>query len=269
MYSAKKILIADRSAEFGAICQKVLTQKGYEVILRERDGLDVLSAIQSESPDLVIMNALMIRADAAFVLQQFQDTGSPLFIITSAFYNPLLEQELARRANCCYMLEPFKLEELYSRVDLMLGYDIPFAGTMRRGFVSDHELEILITQILRELGVPPHIKGYRYLRESILQLILDINIIHSVTKTLYPMIAKKFDTTPVRVERSIRHAIELAWEQGNIDTLNYYFGYSSRGGRGKPSNSEFVAAIADRIQIQMQRPPETSAAVRSSENPGA
>ena len=257
----KKVLIGDNSADFGALCQKALWEKGYEVLLRKKDGFEVLSAISSEKPDLVVMNALMPHTDALGIIRSLKGRpDAPRIIVTSPFDNPMISREIMQTPNCYFMLEPFGLPELYDRIDLMFGFDLPRAKETARRKYTDHDLEVLITGIIHQIGVPAHIKGYHYLREGILLSVRDINMINSVTKLLYPAVARKFSTTASRVERAVRHAIEVAWDRGDVDTLDAYFGYTVQNSRGKPTNSEFIAMIADRIRMQLQEEPCTLAA---------
>ncbi len=257
----KKILISDDSADFGAICQKALWEKGYEVLLRKKDGFEILSAISSEKPDLVVMNALMVHVDALGIIRSLKGKAdAPRFIVTSAFDNPMISKEIMQAPNCFYMLEPFNLPELYDRIDMMFGFEMPQAKAIVRKKYTDHDLEVMITEIIHQIGVPAHIKGYHYLREGILLSIKDIAMINSVTKQLYPTVAKKFSTTASRVERAVRHAIEVAWDRGDVDTLDSYFGYTVQNSRGKPTNSEFIAMIADKIRMKIQGDDNNSAA---------
>ena len=154
--------------------------------------------------------------------------------------------------NCSYMLEPFELPELYDRIDMLFGFDMPKAKALSRKSYTDHDLEVMITEIIHQIGVPAHIKGYHYLREGILLSVKDMGMINSVTKLLYPTVAKKFGTTASRVERAVRHAIEVAWDRGDVDTLDSYFGYTVQNSRGKPTNSEFIAMIADKIRMKIR-----------------
>lgn len=253
MDSHKKILISDDSADFGAICQKALREKGYEVLLRKRDGFEILSAISSEKPDLVVMNALMVHVDALGIIRSLKGReDAPRFIVTSAFDNPMISKEIMQSPKCFYMLEPFSLPELYDRIDMMFGFEMSQAKEAARKRYTDHDLEVMITEIIHQIGVPAHIKGYHYLREGILLSVKDIAMINSVTKQLYPAVAKKFGTTSSRVERAVRHAIEVAWDRGDVDTLDAYFGYTVQNSRGKPTNSEFIAMIADKLRMQIQ-----------------
>ena len=252
MVSRKKILISDDSAEFRTLCQEKLNEKGYEVILKKRDGFEVLSAIEAENPDLVVMDVQMRHIDALGVLKGLKNRGPlPRFIITSSFNNGFIEKALAEEVNCHYMLKPVEFSLLLERIDSLCSEDTIQHTTARQDFVSIQQLEVMVTNILHNIGVPAHIKGYHYLREAIILSLLDPAAMNSVTKQLYPSVGKRFSTTSSGVERAIRHAIEVAWDRGDVDVLNSYFGYTIQNSRGKPTNSEFIAMIADKIRIQI------------------
>ncbi len=249
----KKVLIGDNSADFGAICKDSLREKGYEVLLQKKDGKEILSAISSEKPDLAVISMTMAHGDALSVIHNCRMRGiGTAFIVTSPFQNAMVLRELMQQNNCYFMLEPFDMEELYERIDVMAGRESGVSRESARVVYTRHDLELMITDIMHDIGVPAHIKGYHYLREGIYLCICNINMINSVTKELYPAIAKHFGSTASRVERAIRHAIEVAWDRGDVDVLNSYFGYTIQNSRGKPTNSEFIAMISDRIRMQIQ-----------------
>ena len=252
MRQQKTILIGDDSRDIGVVYREKLRENGFQVALCKRDGYDVLSAIRSEKPDLIIIDTVMRRLDALGVINQCEKDGVNVrFIVLSSFNNGFIEREISGHANCYYMLKPFDLPMLLERVDLMCGFDYTSESAREREAATPERLEATVTTILHQIGVPAHIKGYHYLREGILLAINDSGMVHAVTKQLYPTIAKRFETTPSRVERAIRHAIEVAWDRGDVDVLNAYFGYTIQNSRGKPTNSEFIAMIADKIRIQM------------------
>ena len=245
----KKILLSDDATDFRNSCKEKLQEKGYEVILRKRDGFEVLSAIQDEHPDLVIMDTQMRHVDAIAVINTLSSESQlPYFIITSSFTNDFTEKMLTRLPNCHIMLRPIALSALVDRVDAICSMEETTAHTVSAD--NEQQREIIITDILHQVGVPAHIKGYHYLRKAILIALADMKVIDSVTKELYPAVARYFDTTPSRVERAIRHAIEVAWDRGDVDVLTNYFGYTIQNTRGKPTNSEFIAMIADRIRLK-------------------
>ncbi len=250
MNERKKILIGDETADFGMIYQTRLEEKGYKVILTKRDGVELFKAIERERPYLVIMNAIMTGIDACHLLDNVKNTDCyPLFIVTSACNNAMIEKQIMENDHCYYILEPFESSMLLDRVDKMCcGKNV--TATHHMDYTDQEQLQ-LITDIIQQIGVPAHIKGYHYLREAIQFSIQDTALMSSVTKQLYPVVAKHFNTTASRVERAIRHAIEVAWDRGDVDILNSYFGYTIQNSRGKPTNSEFIAMIADKIRMKM------------------
>ncbi len=256
----KKILLSDDATDFRNDCREKLQEKGYEVILCKRDGFEVLSAIQDEHPDLVIMDTQMRHVDAIAVVNTLSSEPQlPYFIITSSFTNDFTEKMLTRLSNCHIVLRPITVSTLVDRVDAICTMED--LSNLTASADSEQQREIIITDILHQIGVPAHIKGYHYLRKAILITLADTKAIESVTKELYPAVARHFDTTSSRVERAIRHAIEVAWDRGDVDVLTNYFGYTIQNTRGKPTNSEFIAMIADRIRLKY---PETKAASRAS-----
>lgn len=251
MDKRKKILIGDETSDFGIIYQNKLEEKGYKVILTKRDGAEILKLIEKEHPDLVVMNTLMTSIDAVHVLSALKDREElPFFIVTSAFNNSMIEKQIMENERCYYMLEPFETSVLLEQIDHMCG--VLDMDINRNIGLTQQQHEMSITGIIHQIGVPAHIKGYHYLREAILLSIQDTTMMSSVTKQLYPRVAKKFGTTASRVERAIRHAIEVAWDRGDVDILNSYFGYTIQNSRGKPTNSEFIAMIADKIRMKMR-----------------
>lgn len=251
MSNGKKILISDDSAEFRVLCQEKLKERGYDVVLAKRDGHEVLSAIQREHPDLLVVDAQMRQADALAVIQALKKQElHPKFLVLSAYNNRFAEQALTEEPNCCYMLKPVEFSTLLDRIDHLCGNHMP-ALSHEAEQLTIQQLEVMVTGILHNIGVPAHIKGYHYLRDGIILSLLDPENMSSVTKQLYPSVAKRFSTTASRVERAIRHAIEVAWDRGDVDVLNSYFGYTIQNSRGKPTNSEFIAMIADKLRIQL------------------
>lgn len=248
----KRILISDDSAEFRALSQERLTEKGYYVILKKRDGLEVLSAIQSERPDLVVMDVQMRGLDALGILSALKgQAANTTFLITSSFENHIVERAISEDSRCCYMLKPADANVLLDRIDFICSRDFSSPQARPPKTVTTQQLEVMVTGILHNIGVPAHIKGYHYLRDGIILSLTEPAAMSSVTKELYPTIAKHFSTTASRVERAIRHAIEVAWDRGDVDVLNSYFGYTIQNTRGKPTNSEFIAMITDKIRLQV------------------
>ena len=248
-----KILIGDDSAQYDVFCASSLRAMGFFVITRQKDGLVVYDAIKNELPDIVMVDAVMPSLDAIELIKKVSASGckKPLFIVTSAYENSFIESQVMNAGASYFMLKPFDVKMLGDRVKAMLDIDTDItsgAPTLQRK--GSPNLEIIVTDIIHQIGVPAHIKGYHYLREAIMASVGDKEMLESVTKLLYPAVAKKFSTTPSRVERAIRHAIEIAWDRGDVDTLNSFFGYTINVGKGKPTNSEFIALITDKICLK-------------------
>lgn len=167
----------------------------------------------------------------------------PLFIITSSYENEFLERQTMEQGASYFMLKPFEISTLGKRI-------LGLAEGNRSAASQEENLEVVVTEMIHQLGVPAHIKGYHYLRAAILASIDDQSLLDSVTKMLYPTVAKKFDTTSSRVERAIRHAIEIAWDRGDLDTINSFFGYTVNNCKGKPTNSEFIALLTDKLRLK-------------------
>ncbi len=248
-----KVLIGDDTAEYGISCANSLRTMGFFVVARPKDGLALFDAIKNEMPDVVIVDAIMPNLDAIELMKKIQVSifKKPLFIVVSTYDNPFIEKQVMDCGASYFMLRPFEPKVLADRIFALTGKEEE----------SDHginfqknsqatNLEVIVTDIIHQIGVPAHIKGYHYLREAIIQSVFDASKLESVTKVLYPSAAKKFMTTSSRVERAIRHAIEIAWDRGNLDTLNSFFGYTINTGKGKPTNSEFVALITDKIRLK-------------------
>ena len=260
MNERKTILIGDETSDFGMIYQNRLEEKGYRVILTKRDGAELLKAIEREQPHLVIMNTLLTSIDACHLLDAVKDKECyPLFIVTSAYNNSMIEKKIMENDHCYYMLEPFETSVLLSQVDSMCNDN---STVKKQKIVYTEQQQIaIITDMLLQIGVPAHIRGYHYLREAIYLSVNDTTMMSSVTKQLYPSVAKIFKTTASRVERAVRHGIEVAWDRGDVDVLNSYFGYTIQNSRGKPTNSEFIAMISDKIRMKMKLGEDISAEI--------
>lgn len=249
-----KVLIGDDTLNFGIICGELLEKREFETVVTPKDGIKVFEAIQSTHPEVVIMDSSMPHIDALGILKSFsaENIDPPYFIVTSAYDNPQVEKELLNNGASYFVLKPLDLNMLCDRVE-MLARKKSGTPEVKPNAIKMDDLEILVTEVIHQIGVPAHIKGYHYLREAIILSIQDNEMINSVTKVLYPTVAKKFKTTSSRVERAIRHGIEVAWDRGDVDVLNSFFGYTVHTGRGKPTNSEFIAMIADRLRLQMKK----------------
>ena len=251
-----KILIADDTADFGIACANVLKNYGMEVLICKRDGQILLTRIGRDKPDVVLADVFMANMDILGVLGRLKNQeikDMPIVLAMAGFENSKLESEMLNAGAAYYFLKPIDFNMLAERIIQISGWKIKqFPLKTATGSVGDNDLELLITDIIHQIGVPAHIKGYHYLRESISLAVKDADIINSVTKQLYPTVAKKHATTSSRVERAIRHAIEVAWDRGDVDVLNSYFGYTIHNGRGKPTNSEFIAMIADKLRLKLK-----------------
>ena len=247
MVNKVKVLIGDDSVEYGIACASTLRGQGMYVMTRPKDGTALLETIKSDAPDVVVMGAILPHMDAIELMKKVQASGGkrPQFIVTSAYDNPFIEKQVMQGGAAYFMLKPFEISALGERIT-----SLTQGGMTGRNAPGTENMEIVVTDVIHQLGVPAHIKGYHYLREAILSSIEDPELLESVTKLLYPTVAKRFDTTSSRVERAIRHAIEIAWDRGNLDTLNAFFGYTVNTCKGKPTNSEFIALITDKLRLQ-------------------
>lgn len=248
-----KILIGDNSLEFGVICETLFKEMGFDVILQPKDGLAIYETIKATRPDVVIVESFMQQIDSVGLMKKIKacENINPIFIVTSAYDNQFMEKQVMESGAAYYILKPFDLRMLGERIATLTNFQKSNSFNTNKNNIED--LEIIVTDVIHQIGVPAHIKGYQFLREAIIMSVENPKIIDSVTKQLYPTVAKNFSTTSSRVERAIRHAIEVAWDRGDVDTLNSYFGYTVHTGRGKPTNSEFIAMIADRLRLKVKK----------------
>ena len=258
-----KVVIADDNIEFAQIVKNFLNKKeDIEVIDIAKDGEEAVKMLAEKEPDVALLDVIMPQLDGIGVLEKLNAMPKKLktqFIMLSAIGQDVITQRTVMLGAQYYMLKPFDLELLAKRlreikngmVEAPKAFGIPLRkmSYMPQG---REDLESSITNIIHEVGVPAHIKGYQYIREAITLAVNDIDVINSVTKQLYPTLAKKFKTTPSRVERAIRHAIEVAWTRGSMDTNNEMFGNTISATKGKPTNSEFIAMIADKLRLEMK-----------------
>ncbi len=252
-----KVVLTDGSEHFGQPCASTMRSEGLDVEIVEKDGRKLVDRISTLRPDVVIMDFSLQQIDAVGVIRSVKSMHlgqMPLFIVMSGFDNPNFEREAMMAGADYYFLKPFDAQGMSERILALCGQKRP--ESVRRApampIIPINSLELRVTEIIHQIGVPAHIKGYQYLRDAILMSIEDEEIINAVTKRLYPAVAKKHNTTSSRVERAIRHAIEVAWDRGDVDVLNSYFGYTIHNGRGKPTNSEFIAMISDKFRLQLK-----------------
>ncbi len=254
MEFTSKILIADEDAGFRTELCEGLRRAGYRSIEEASNGEEALAKISAYAPDVVLLDVWLSRMDGIGVLRAAKQMESgrgnePLYVIVSAVSNQGVFVRASEAGADLCLLKPVNITSLCDHLGSMLGHrrDVPAMAVQTMG---EQDIETQITQIIHQIGVPAHIKGYQYLRTAIMLTIRDNDVINSVTKVLYPSVAKKYSTTTSRVERAIRHAIEVAWDRGDVDTLNSYFGYTIQNNRGKPTNSEFIAMIADNLRLK-------------------
>ena len=251
-----KIVIADDSTELGQNCANALKSYGMNVVLCEKDGRQVVEKTRLEKPDVVLADVFMPNLDILGVLASIKDMDEkdrPMVMAMSSFDNQRLEKEALDAGASYYFLKPFDINTMAERIIQLSGWKNEISPiVVKDNVVTDPELELMVTEIIHQIGVPAHIKGYHYLREAIILSVKNSEIINSVTKLLYPTVAKNHGTTSSRVERAIRHAIEVAWDRGDIDVLNSYFGYTIQNDRGKPTNSEFIAMISDKLRLRLR-----------------
>ena len=251
-----KIVIAEDGTELGKSCEKALKSYGTDVIMCDKSGTKLLEKIKSEKPDVVLADIFMQNLDILGVLDAIHKTDAasrPMVMAMSSFDNPRLEKETLEAGASYYFLKPFDINTMAERIIRLSGWRNEISPiVVKDNVVTDPELELMVTEIIHQIGVPAHIKGYHYLREAIILSVKNSEIINSVTKLLYPTVAKHHGTTSSRVERAIRHAIEVAWDRGDIDVLNSYFGYTIQNDRGKPTNSEFIAMISDKLRLRLK-----------------
>ncbi len=242
------IVLGDTSQDFqSALREAVEREPGVRLAGATGDGQELLELVRVHRPDAVVLDLVLTGLDGLEVLAQLADLPQrPQALVVSAFLHAGLVAQVRALGAAYLMTKPCQAATVLERVRQLV------SGAAQGGALApaDESLELQVTSIIHEIGVPAHIKGYQYLREAIRLAVEDMDVINTVTKVLYPTVAKRFGTTPSRVERAIRHAIEVAWDRGDLETLQKYFGYTVSNAKGKPTNSEFIAMIADRLQLQ-------------------
>ena len=252
MDNKKTILIADASDEFrAALSEAVRAESDLEIIAQTADGQEAIRLCRELGPDILVMDLVLEQADGFDVLGEVRDLSISTLVL-SGFAKGCVAEQVAGFGGDYYMMKPCRIPSVIERIRLLLARH--WADRSEDDDESTRRsLEANITAIVHEIGVPAHIKGYQYLREAIIMTVQDMDVINAVTKVLYPEVARKFGTTASRVERAIRHAIEVAWDRGDLDTLQKYFGFTVSNAKGKPTNSEFIAMIADRLVLQRRQ----------------
>ena len=251
------VAIADDNQKMVSMMTQLLNlDQEIEVIGSAGNGEAAVEIIKEKKPDVVLLDIIMPKLDGIGVLEKLRDERlekQPTVIMVTAMGQESVAEEAMELGASYFILKPFDSEMVIRKIKqakLDKKVQKPFVALKEQEGLNKNQLEIIITNIIHEIGVPAHIKGYQYLRDSIMLAIYDMDILNSITKQLYPTIAKQFGTTSSRVERAIRHAIEVAWGRGKMDTIDALFGYTVHAGKGKPTNSEFIALIADKIRLE-------------------
>ena len=248
------VLLADTSEDFRQMVSRLVERENDMALVGAADnGEQALALVRDLDPDVLVTDVILPKADGLAVLQKLQEEHRHTrAVVVSGFYTQQVLSEASELGAAYYLPKPCTPELLVSRIRQAAQ---PRTQSHPNAPVrpGEPDLETMVTDIIHEIGVPAHIKGYQYLREAIILTVGDMEIINAVTKVLYPAVAKKFGTTPSRVERAIRHAIEVAWDRGDIETLQRIFGYTVSNGKGKPTNSECIAMIADSISLRKKQ----------------
>ena len=251
MDKSTTVLIADNSEEFCAsVTSAIQRAGGFQVLGSANDGEQALGMLTQRRPDILVLDLMLAKRDGISILKALsKEEKKPMVVATSGFITEFVASAAANLGVRYLMLKPCDPEALVERLEEIRGAEAqPVTAKGRK----QDSIEAMVTGIIHEIGVPAHIKGYQYLREAIIIAVEDMDVINAITKVLYPQVAKTFQTTPSRVERAIRHAIEVAWDRGDLDTLQRFFGYTVSNTKGKPTNSEFIALIADKLQLQLK-----------------
>lgn len=263
MAKIKVAVVDDNESTVDTLVEILKKDEDIELVGTANDGLGALSLIKEKEPDIMLLDLIMPKLDGLGVLERVQKSREnemkkiPSFIVVSAVNTEHITESVFELGASYYILKPFEPSTILARVKQVKQVNTPRFVAQKRTQVYEskpvsleHNLESDVTNIIHEIGVPAHIKGYQYLRDAIMMSVNDGEMLNSITKLLYPSIAKQHKTTPSRVERAIRHAIEVAWSRGKMDTIDELFGYTVSNGKGKPTNSEFVALIADKIRLE-------------------
>ncbi len=251
MDNCTSVMIADNAEEFCTNLTAVLQRcEGFQVIGTATDGEQAIRMVTDRKPDVFVLDMMLAKKDGIAVLKAISNMDrKPVVLATSRFITDYVASTAANLGVRYMMLKPCDLTALVEHLEEIRGGENQRQTTLRH---AGDSIETMVTGIIHEIGVPAHIKGYQYLREAIIIAVNDMDVINAITKVLYPQVAKTFQTTPSRVERAIRHAIEVAWDRGDLDTLQRFFGYTVSNTKGKPTNSEFIALIADKLQLQLK-----------------
>lgn len=260
-----KVVIADDNERILQLLEDILSNdEEISIVGKAKNGEEAINEILDKEPDVALIDIIMPKFDGLAVMDKVNNkhelNKKPVFIVLSAIGRESITDDAFELGACYYIMKPFDNEMVLNRVKHV-------KNSLKRKNIEprkinafenqkeyiERNLETDVTNIIHEVGVPAHIKGYNFLRDAIMMSINDMEMLNSITKVLYPAIAKKNNTTPSRVERAIRHAIEVAWSRGEVDTIDELFGFTVNKGKGKPTNSEFIALIADKIRLEYKR----------------
>lgn len=255
------VVIVDDNQRMVSLLEEILKEdNSIEVVGTAENGMDALEIIKEKTPDVVLLDLIMPKLDGLGVMEKVRYgtdfKKAPSFIVITAIGQEAITENAFMLGASYYIMKPFDNNMVLSRIKQLKGeshtklIENPRSAFENKAAYMERNLESDVTNIIHEIGVPAHIKGYQYLRDAIMMSVNDGEMLNSITKLLYPSIAKQHKTTPSRVERAIRHAIEVAWSRGKMDTIDDLFGYTVSNGKGKPTNSEFVALIADKIRLE-------------------
>ncbi|MCU6748148.1 MULTISPECIES: sporulation transcription factor Spo0A [Lachnospiraceae] len=253
------VAIADDNQRILDLMEEIINMDNeLNVVGKAKNGEEMCQIIRNKQPDVVLLDLIMPKMDGLTVMEQVsQDkrvNKRPYFIVVTAVGQEKITEDAFNKGANYYIMKPFNNEMLLNRIKsvrkMFRNYEKKNEDTTQDIVSREKELENHVTNMLHEIGIPAHIKGYHYLRDAIIMAVDDMDVLNAITKVLYPTVAKKYQTTSSRVERAIRHAIEVAWNRGKLDTLDELFGYTVSTGKGKPTNSEFIALIADTIQLE-------------------
>lgn len=246
--NAKKIYLIDAGSDFRFVCRESLANLGFSVVGDTGDGQEALREIIRLQPDVVLLDLWFPGYDLASLIREVKrvlKAKAPKFILVTAVTGRQILEDAFTSGITSVVIRPFDYDALAEKIVQVTEMD-------RFKIEDDFDLEAQVTRIIHQVGIPAHIKGYQYLRFAIIMVVRDSRVIGEVTKTLYPGVAREFNTTPSRVERAIRHAIEVAWDRGDVDVIDSFFGYTVQNSKGKPTNSEFIAMIADNLRLKMR-----------------
>ena len=255
MYMIKVLLADDQELIRESLGFVLGAQGDIAVVGMAKNGREAIELVRSEKPDVVLMDLVLPGVDGLTVLHELNEAEPakmPVIFVVSSFASQETTEECNALGVSFYLRKPVDLQALAQRVCRYGGQRNYVRSAAVRVPNEELEIEMRVTDIIHQIGVPAHIKGYQYLREAIIMTIHDMEVINAITKVLYPTVAKKFKTTSSRVERAIRHAIEVAWDRGDVDTLQEYFGFTVSGAKGKPTNSEFISMVADRLRLELK-----------------